>query len=61
MDIFEVIHRHRSIRQYKPDPVPQDILEEILQAGIRASSSGNMQTYSIPGYPDGRKRRPRSG
>ncbi|MEN8173862.1 MAG: nitroreductase family protein, partial [Chloroflexota bacterium] len=47
MDIFETIHRHRSIRKYKPDPVPESILSEILAAGIRASSSGNMQTYSI--------------
>jgi nitroreductase len=47
MNLFDVIHNHRSIREYKPDPVPDDILTEILQAGIRASSSGNMQTYSI--------------
>jgi nitroreductase len=47
MDLFDVINNHRSIRAYKPDPVPDDILTEILQAGIRASSSGNMQTYSI--------------
>ncbi len=41
------LEAHRSIRAYKPDPVPEDLLEEILTAGIRASSSGNMQTYSI--------------
>jgi nitroreductase len=47
MDVFEVIHSHRSIRKYKPDPIPDDLLREIMEAGIRASSSGNMQTYSI--------------
>lgn len=47
MDIFELIHNHRSIRKYRPDPVPEDVLEELLAAGIRASSSGNMQVYSI--------------
>lgn len=47
MDLFDVINNHRSIRQYKPDPVPEDVLNEILEAGVRASSSGNMQTYSI--------------
>lgn len=47
MDIFETIHGHRSIRQYKPDPVDEAVLSEILEAGIRASSSGNMQSYSI--------------
>lgn len=47
MDVIKAIHHHRSIRQYKPDLVPEDVLSEILAAGIRASSSGNMQTYSI--------------
>jgi len=47
MNVFDVIHRHRSIRRFRPDPVPQDLVDEILNAGIRASSSGNMQTYSI--------------
>jgi nitroreductase len=47
MDILNVIHGHRSIRRYRPDPVSADLLDEILAAGLRASSSGNMQTYSI--------------
>jgi nitroreductase len=45
--IIEEIQKHRSIRCYKPDPVPDDLLETILEAGVRASSSGNMQSYSI--------------
>ena len=47
MDFFDVINSHRSIRKYTPDPVPDDLLEQALAAGLRASSSGNMQTYSI--------------
>jgi len=47
MSVIEQILNHRSIRKYKPDPIPEDVLQEILQAGIRTSSSGNMQTYSI--------------
>ncbi len=47
MNIIDQIHQHRSIRAYKPDPVPDELLNEILLAGTRASSSGNMQTYSI--------------
>jgi nitroreductase len=47
MTAIDVIHQHRSIREYETDPVPDDLLTEILEAGIRASSSGNMQTYSI--------------
>jgi hypothetical protein len=41
------MQQHRSIRAYKPDPVMDKLLNEILEAGIRASSSGNVQTYSI--------------
>jgi len=38
---------HRSIRQYKSDPVPENILKEIISAGTRASNTGNMQLYSV--------------
>jgi len=47
MPVIEQIHNHRSIRKYKSDPIPENLLKEILEAGIRTSSSGNMQTYSI--------------
>ncbi len=47
MPVIQQIMDHRSIRKYKADPIPAELLQEILQAGIRTSSSGNMQTYSI--------------
>lgn len=47
MPVIQQIHNHRSIRKYKSDPIPEELLHEILEAGIRTSSSGNMQTYSI--------------
>lgn len=47
MSVIKQILKHRSIRKYKADPVPEELIHEILQAGIRTSSSGNMQTYSI--------------
>jgi nitroreductase len=45
--IIEQMMRHRSIRKYKDQDVPQAVLEKILAAGIMASSSGNMQAHSI--------------
>lgn len=40
--------RHRSsVRNFRPDPVPADILDDILAAAIQASNTGNMQIYSI--------------
>jgi nitroreductase len=46
-ETIDVIKAHRSIRKYKPDPVPDEVLNEVLEAGIRASSAGNMNVYSI--------------
>ena len=37
---------HRSIRKYQDKDIPQDVLDKILEAGIRASNTGNMQVYS---------------
>ena len=45
--VSATMRSHRSIRRYKSDCVPEDVLQDILEAGIHASSSGNMQTYSI--------------
>ena len=39
---------HRSIRQFRPDPVPQDLIETVCQQAIAGgSSSGNLNTCSI--------------
>ncbi len=45
--MFDTILNHRSIRKYISDPIPHEVLEYILEAGIRASTTGNMQLYSI--------------
>ena len=47
MNIFDVISNHKSIRKYKADKISSEKLTKILNAGFRASSSGNMQSYSI--------------
>ncbi len=47
MSIIETIKNHRSIRRFKPDPVPDEILTDAIEAGVRASSYGNMNPYSI--------------
>jgi len=43
----DTLLNHRSIRKYKKDPIPYTILQYILEAGTRASTTGNMQLYSI--------------
>lgn len=35
----------RAIRRFKPDPIPDDVLEDIMQATIRAPNGGNNQQW----------------
>jgi nitroreductase len=45
--MFDTLLNHRTIRKYISDPIPDKIIQYILEAGIRASTTGNMQVYSI--------------
>ena len=47
MNFYQLTENHKSIRKYKPDPIPEIMLSRILGAALRASSSGNMQCFSI--------------
>ena len=47
MNAIQTIHAHRSIRQYTNQPISNQLLNKILEAGTRASTTGNMQVYSI--------------
>ncbi|MEZ0393406.1 MAG: nitroreductase family protein [Pseudobdellovibrionaceae bacterium] len=44
---YDLIMSHTSIRLYQNRKVPDEVLNRILNAATRASSSGNMQAYSI--------------
>lgn len=37
----------RSVRSYRDERIPDDVLEHILQAGINTASGGNLQPFSI--------------
>jgi nitroreductase len=43
--IFEIIHTTRSMRRLKPDPVPNALIRQILEAGVAAANGGNMQRW----------------
>ncbi len=45
MDIIEAIKLRKSIRGYKPDPVPKEVLREILEIASRAPSTLNTQPW----------------
>ena len=47
MDFDDVILGRRSIRGYKPDPVPRALIEEIIALAMRAPSSMNTQPWNF--------------
>ena len=47
MDVVEAIRKRKSIRGYKPDPVPPETLSEILEIATRAPSGMNTQPWEI--------------
>ncbi|MFQ6086291.1 MAG: nitroreductase family protein [Candidatus Bathyarchaeia archaeon] len=47
MDLFEAIRGRRSIRAFKPDPIPDDVLNRILEAACWAPSVGNLQPWEF--------------
>lgn len=44
-DIFDIIYQRRSIRRYKPDNVPDALLEKIMEAARWAPSGDNAQPW----------------
>jgi nitroreductase len=47
MEVFEVIEGRKSIRAFKPDPVPKETIEEILQLAVKAPSAINLQPWEF--------------
>ncbi len=47
MDLMEAIKGRRSIRKYKPDPVPEEVLRTLLEAVRWAPSWANTQCWEV--------------
>lgn len=45
MEFYDVIRRRLSVRAYKPDPVPEEVLRRILEAARLAPSAKNYQPW----------------
>ena len=43
--LFETMYSARALRRFKPDPVPDDVLFQLLDAAIRAPSGQNVQDW----------------
>src|SRR2546427_6651587 len=44
-DLFDIIHTTRAMRRLKPDPVPDELITKILEAGTCAANGGNNQRW----------------
>jgi nitroreductase len=47
MDVIEAINDRRSVRAFKPDPVPRQTLTAIMEAALRAPSWENSQPWEF--------------
>jgi len=47
MDLMQAIRGRRSIRRYKPDPVPEEALQTVMEAVRWAPSWGNTQCWKV--------------
>ncbi len=45
MEFYDVIRKRKSIRKYKSDPIPDEVLNRILEAGRIAPSAKNLQPW----------------
>ena len=47
MDVFEAIRSRYSVRGYKPDPVSDEALQQVLEAARQAPTAANRQPFRI--------------
>ena len=45
--LIRQLHNRGSVREYRPDPVPDEMITAVLHAACRAPSSCNQESYSI--------------
>jgi nitroreductase len=54
--LFEAMYSARALRRLKPDPVPDEIIAKVIDAGIRAPSGANNQNWIFVVIKDADKR-----
>jgi nitroreductase len=47
MDLLEAMRQRKSIRAFKPDPIPKERIEEIIKVAIQAPSAINLQPWEF--------------
>ena len=47
MDVFEALYTTRAMRRVSENPIPEDVLKQMVDAGIRAPSGSNRQGWKF--------------
>lgn len=45
MNIFEALYTTRAMRRVRSDPIPEEVVKQMLDAAVRAPSPGNVQQW----------------
>jgi len=45
--VIDCLMNHRSVRRFKPEPIPEETIKTILRAGTRAATAGSIQPYAF--------------
>jgi len=56
--LFEAMYTMRAIRRFRPDPVPQELIEKLIEAATRAPSGANRQPWAFVVVRDPELKRP---
>src|SRR5579883_2815817 len=56
-DTIATMLAHRSVRSYKPDPLPAGTMETLIAAAQSAATSSNMQWWSALAITDPAKKK----
>jgi nitroreductase len=57
LGLFEALYSTRALRRFKPDPVDDELLFQVIDAAIRAPAGSNMQVWHFLVVRDEEKRR----
>ncbi len=51
--VMDTLANHRSVRSFSEEPITQETVRSLVTAGTRASTSSNMQAYTVITITDG--------
>jgi nitroreductase len=47
MEFEDLVRKRCMVRAFRPDPVPDDLIEKLLSSAVRAPSAGNLQAWEF--------------